>query len=89
MGRTSKRKYSVAELVVAAYKEAARVTDNREVASVLASRTGHVAGEIGPSGADRAHACARGVTTPGHEEKIAFAAETLKKTPPLCSTHSA
>jgi len=39
MGRTSKRKYSVAELVVAAYKEAARVTDNREVASVLASRT--------------------------------------------------
>ena len=39
MGRTSKRKYSVAELVVAAYKEAVRVTDNREVASVLASRT--------------------------------------------------
>jgi|GEM_PF-2505917 len=39
MGRTSKRKYSIAELVDAAYKEAARVTDNREVASVLASRT--------------------------------------------------
>jgi len=39
MGRTSKRKYSIAELVVAAYKEAARVTDNREVASVVASRT--------------------------------------------------
>jgi len=39
MGRTSKRKYSVAELVAAAYKEAARVTDNRQVASVLASRT--------------------------------------------------
>ncbi|HEY4186272.1 MAG TPA: hypothetical protein VGP07_14450 [Polyangia bacterium] len=40
MGRTSsKRKYSIGELVVAAYKEAARVTDNREVASVIASRT--------------------------------------------------
>jgi hypothetical protein len=40
MGRTSsKRRYSIGELVVAAYKEAARVTDNREVASVIASHT--------------------------------------------------
>ena len=38
MGRTSKRKYSIGQLVEAAYKEAARVTDNRAVASVLASR---------------------------------------------------
>ena len=39
MGRTSRKKYSIGELVAAAYKEAARVTDNHQVASVLASRT--------------------------------------------------
>jgi hypothetical protein len=40
MGRTSSKcRYSISELVVAAYEVAARVTDNSEVASVIASQT--------------------------------------------------
>jgi len=36
---TSKRKYSIGELVEAAYKQAERETSNPKVASIIASRT--------------------------------------------------
>ncbi len=40
MSRTpSKRRYSIGELVTAAYKEAGRVTRDPQVAAILASRT--------------------------------------------------
>ena len=40
MSRTpSKRRYSIGELVTAAYKEASRVTRDPQVAAILASRT--------------------------------------------------
>ena len=40
MSRThSKRRYSIGELVTAAYKEAGRVTRDPQVAAIVASRT--------------------------------------------------
>jgi len=36
---TGKRKYSIGELVEAAYKQAGRETSNPEVASIIAGRT--------------------------------------------------
>jgi hypothetical protein len=35
----AKRKYSIGELVMAAYQKASRETDNPQVASIIASRT--------------------------------------------------
>ena len=36
---TAKRKYSIGELVMAAYRKASQETDNPQVASIIASRT--------------------------------------------------